>query len=147
MADRPVEILSSHRADELAVVRHEHAALVVALAERHRLGDGVARGNGPRRRGHHVARAKRLLNRRRQRREELPLRIRKRATVDRRRGLLVPATAESARSSGRVERRRAAAYDAEDAAVHLHEQHERTGIGEVDDLVREVRHALDIARP
>ena len=73
--DRPVEVLSGDRADELPVLRYEHAALVVALAERHRVGDGVARRDHASRLRHHVPRAQRLLDGRRQRREDPPLGI------------------------------------------------------------------------
>ena len=57
------------------------------------------------------------------------------------------ASAEGGSGGGGVERRRTAANDAEDTPLHLHEQHEPATVGQVDDLVREVRDPLDVARP
>ena len=47
----------------------------------------------------------------------------------------------------RVDLRRPAARDAEHALVHLDEQDERAAVGQVDDLVREVRDAVHVPRP
>ncbi len=147
MADRAIEILPPHRADEATAVEHEHAALAVALTERHRLGDGLGRLDRARRLRHHVTCAQRLLDRPGQRGQQLRARIRQRPAEDGRRSLLVTASAEGGSRSGSVERRRTAANDAEDTPLHLHEQHQAATVGEVDDLVREVRDSLHVARP
>ena len=59
----------------------------------------------------------------------------------------MPAPAEHGRDGRGVDPRRPAARHGEDALVHLHEQHQRPRVGEVDDLVREVRDALDVVEP
>jgi hypothetical protein len=59
----------------------------------------------------------------------------------------VPAAAEDAGDRRRVDLRRPAARDGEDAVVHLHEHHERPSVRQVDDLVGEVRDAVDMTRP
>ena len=51
------------------------------------------------------------------------------------------------RRARRVELRSAAAGDREDAIVHLDEHDERAAVGQVDDLVRQVRDALDVVGP
>ena len=57
------------------------------------------------------------------------------------------AAAEGSRHGRRVELRNAAAHDAEDALFHLDEHHKRPGICQIDDLVREVRDSIHVARP
>ncbi len=69
------------------------------------------------------------------------------APKDRRGRLGVAAAAEDPGRGSGVELLRAAADDAEHPAVHLDEQHERLRVGQVDDLVREVRDPVDVARP
>jgi hypothetical protein len=59
----------------------------------------------------------------------------------------VPSAAEQARDLGRVDGRRPAAGDRENPVVHLDEQGEGLAVGQVDDLVRKVRDAVDVARP
>ena len=55
-------------------------------------------------------------------------------------------TARSLQRRG-VELRRPAARDEEDAVVHLDEHREAPGVGQLDDLVRERRDAVDVAGP
>ena len=62
-------------------------------------------------------------------------------------GLRVAAPAERRRDGRGIELRQARADDAEDASVHLDEADEREGVREVDDLVGEVRDAVDVGRP
>ena len=56
-------------------------------------------------------------------------------------------TAERGGDRGRVDPLRSASHDGEHALVHLDEDDERPGIREIDDLVREVRHPVDVLRP
>ena len=55
--------------------------------------------------------------------------------------------AERGRDGRRVERVGATANDDEHALVHLDEQHECAGVRQVDDLVREMRDAVDVLGP
>ena len=55
-----------------------------------------------------------------------------------------PRASATAAASSSGERLR---VDAEHAAVHRDEQHERARVGQVDDLVGEVRDPVDVARP
>ena len=57
------------------------------------------------------------------------------------------ATAERARDECSVDRFRATPDDDEDPLVHLHEEHEDTRVGEIHDLVREVRDCIDVLGP
>jgi hypothetical protein len=59
----------------------------------------------------------------------------------------VPAAPEGLRNRGRIQLGHARAHDAEHPLVHLHQADQRTAIGHVDDLVREVGHALHVLRP
>ena len=59
----------------------------------------------------------------------------------------MPAPAERSRNSRGVEFGHARADDTEDSAVHLHETDKRAGVRQVDDLVRQVRHAVDVVGP
>jgi hypothetical protein len=58
-----------------------------------------------------------------------------------------PCPAERPCERRSVELLRAAADDGEHAAVHLDEHGERAAVGEVDELVREVRDAVDVLGP
>ena len=55
--------------------------------------------------------------------------------------------AEAGRDSRSVDVRCPAARDGENPVVHLDEQDERAAVGQVDDLVGEVRDAVHVARP
>src|SRR6185436_1892455 len=61
--------------------------------------------------------------------------------------LRVSAAAEEARHGGGVDSVRTAAHDDEDTLVHLDEEDERPCVGEVDDLVCQVRDSVDVLRP
>jgi hypothetical protein len=146
VADRLVEILPRHGADQPLVLDDEDAALPVPLAGDHGVRHGLVGADAARRTGHQVAGgergrglAERLL--------EPLLRLGEAPAVDRRRRLRMASAAEHAREHGRVELGCPAADDGEDTVVHLHEQHERPAVGEVDELVREVRDPVDVGRP
>ena len=53
--DRLVQVFAADRADKPVILDHEHAALAVSLAERHRAGHRLDRGHEPGRAGHDVA--------------------------------------------------------------------------------------------
>ncbi len=59
----------------------------------------------------------------------------------------VTSAAERGGDDSGVELGRAAAHDGEDPPVHLDEDDEGTAVGEVDDLVCEIRDAVDVIRP
>ena len=59
----------------------------------------------------------------------------------------MPSATEGGRHGGGVDAIAAATYDREHSLLHLDEEHERLRVGEVDDLVREVRDALHVLRP
>jgi hypothetical protein len=60
MADCLVEIFATYAANDAPFVDHEDTALSVALAQHHRVANGVVGGDCARRSGHHVVRATRL---------------------------------------------------------------------------------------
>ena len=57
------------------------------------------------------------------------------------------AAAERYRDRLRVDRLTPAAHDTEDAVLHLDEEQERAAVGEIDELVGEVRDPVDVLRP
>ncbi len=57
------------------------------------------------------------------------------------------AAAERSGDRSGVHGLRAAANDDEDPVVHLDQKHERARVREVDDLVRQVRDAVDVLGP
>ena len=147
VTDRLVEVLTAHAPDQPSVLDHEDTALSVALAERHRLANARVRPERPCRRRHDVARE-----------ADAGARVRdggKGALASRveiesgdRRGRTARGRRRRTRPRrSRVDRFGAAADDDEDPLVHLHEEHERTRVGEIDDLVREVRDAVDVLGP
>jgi hypothetical protein len=147
VADRLVEVLSADGAGETAVLHHQDAALPVALAGDHRVGDRVVGPDGTDSPGHHVARAHRLADGRRQPVQHAPTRVRERAAEDRRRRLGVASASDGRSDRRRVDFGDAAAGDAEDPLVHLDQDDENPTVGQVDDLVCEVRDAFHVARP
>ena len=130
-----------------SVVDHEDAALAMALAERHRVTDARAGRDGACGRRHDVSRGAVPARRRRERVDHPRARRVEIAARDRRGGLRMPAAAERRRDRRGVDRLRPAPDDDEDALVHLDEQDERPRVGEVDDLVGEVRDPVDVCRP
>ena len=147
VADRLVEILATDAADEPALLGDEYAALTVPLAERHRVanaGRGLDRARGRR---HHVTRERFRATRIAQRSDRQLSRSGKGLTADRRRRLCVAPAAERGGDRGRVDPLGSAPHDDEHALVHLDEEDECPRIGEIDDLVREVRHTVDVLRP
>ena len=147
VGDRLVEVLARDLAGEVPLVAHEDPALAVALAGDHRLGDRAVGPDEACRTGHDLRRGwERARGARERRQDELPG-IVERPAVDGRGRLLVPAAAERRRDRGGVQLGQARAGDAEHPPVHLHEADERQRVGEVDDLVGEIRHAVDVGRP
>ena len=59
----------------------------------------------------------------------------------------MPSSAESGRDCGGVDGVGAASHHDEDPLVHLDEQHESASVREIDDLVSEIRDAVDVLRP
>ena len=148
MGDRLVQILPADGADEAAVLDDEDPALGVALADDHRVGDGLVRADRPRAgRDMTCSAAHRLARSGRKALAKRLLGLGERAAEDRRGRLAVSAAAEARSDRGRVDLGRPAAGDREHALVHLDEQDERAAVGQVDDLVREVRDAVDVPRP
>ncbi len=147
VADCLVEVLAADAAHEAAVLHDEDAALAVPLAERHRVPDGRARLDRSRRGRHDVPRRAVAAGGLCEDVEHAAARGLEVGTRDRRRRLRVATATERSRDGGRVERLRTTPNDDEHALVHLDEQHERTRVREVDDLVREVRHAVDVLGP
>ena len=147
MADRLVQILPTHRADEAPVFRDQDAALAVALAGDHRRGDGLVRGDRPGGTGHDVAGLERLADCVAEPRQEPRPRLFEAPAEHGRGRLPVTTPVERRRRGAGVQVVGATADDGEDAAVHLDEERERTAVGDVRDLLCEVRDALDVARP
>ncbi len=147
VGDRLVEILAAHRSDDAAAFGDEHSALSVALTQRHRVADGVLGLDRPRGRRHDVAGAARLLRGMFERRDHQPARVAELRPKDGRGGLSVSSATEGGRNDGGVHEIAAAAYDREHSLLHLDEEHERLRVGEVDDLVREVRDPVHVRRP
>ncbi len=147
VADGLVEVLPADGADDAGAVRHEDAALPVTLAEDHCVADGVVRADGACRRRHHVTGTARLELRAGEISKDLGLRLLEPEPRDRRCGTLVTAAAEGCGQHGGVELLAPAAHDGEHATIHLDEDDQRAGIREVDDLVGEVRDAVDVLRP
>ena len=151
VGDRPVEILAADDADE----RARPSATRIPLwpwrwQSDERRGDRLVRADacGPGvdmivARADGLAHAPRAAPRRRARARASASGPRKIADA----ACACPPPPSAAATRRRVELGRPAARDAEDAAVHLDEQHERPRVGEVDDLVREVRDPVDVARP
>ena len=125
----------------------EHSALSVALTQRHRVADGVLRLDRPRRRRHDVAGAARLVRGLFECGDHQPARFAEIRPKDGRGGLCVPSATEGRRHDGGVHEIAAATYDREHSLLHLDEEHERLRVGEVDDLVREVRDPVHVLRP
>src|SRR5205085_4260695 len=73
-------------------------------------------------------------------------RLLERAPVDRRGRLGVAAAAENGRERRGIELGGPAARNREDPSVHLDEHGKARGVGDVDQLVREVRDSLDVLR-
>ena len=147
VTDRLVEILAADAAREPAVVDDEDTALPVALAERHRVADGRLGLDGARRSRHHVSCERRRASRCPQGVDHALARDGEALPRDRGRRLRVTASAERRGDDGRVDSLRPAPDDGEHALVHLHEQDERPRVRQVDDLVREVRDAVDVLGP
>jgi hypothetical protein len=147
VADGLVQVLPADAAHEPLALGDEHAALAVALAESHGVADARVGGDRACRPGHDVAGAALLARRLGEEREHALARLVEGCTRDRGGRVRVPAPAERGGDLRGVDRARAAPDDREHALVHLHEQHERPRVGEVDDLVREVRDSLDVVEP
>ena len=147
VGDRLVEILATHRPDDAAALGDEHSALSVALAQRHRVADGVLRLDRPRRRRHDIAGAARLLRGLFECGDHQPARFVEIRPQDGRGGLCVPSATEGRRHGGGVHEIAAATYHREHSLLHFDEEHERLRVGEIDDLVREVRDPVHVLRP
>ena len=147
VADRLVQVLTAHGADDASVVHDEHAALPVALAEDHRVPNALVRRDRAGGGRHHVARPARLELGPRERCQYLRAGVVEPVPRDRRCGTGVATATKGAREQRGIEPVAPAPDDGEDAPVHLHEHDERTGVCEVDDLVREVRDAVDVLGP
>ena len=98
-------------------------------------------------RRHDVPGAQRLARRLREGRERASPRLVERLADDRGGRIGMPAAAESPRRLLRRRRLGPAAHDAEDPILHLDEEQQRTRVGEVDELVREVRDPVDVLGP
>ena len=147
MADRLVEILARHDPDELAAPADLDAALAMSLAERHRVRHRVVGRDEARRPRHDVDRPRSLANGAGKRLEDTGAGVGQRPVEGGRGSLRMSAAAERGGERGRVELGHAAAEHGHDSAVHLDEADEPAGVGEVDELVGEVRDAVDVARP
>ena len=142
-----VQVLAADAAHEAAVLHDEDAALAVPLAKRHRVPDGRPQLDRSRRGRHDVPCRAVAAGGLFEDVEHAATHGLEAGTRDRRRRLRMATATERSRDGGRVERLRTTPNDDEHALVHLDEQHERTGVREVDDLVREVRHAVDVLGP
>ena len=137
VADRLVEVLARHDADEPLVLEDEDPALAVPLTDGHRARDRLVRADRARRARHDLARSDGLARRLRERLAHACERLVERA-LERRRGRTgVASAAQSLGERARVELGRLRAGDAEDAAAHLDQADERAGLGQVDELVGE----------
>ncbi len=145
--DRLVEVLAGDEADEAIGVPDEDPALAVALAEDHRVRHGVLGGDEPRGMRHDLRGGPQRPNGPRQGLEDELARLGEGPVVDGRRGLRMSPAAEGGRDGRGVQLGDARPHDAEDAALHLDEADERPRVGEVDDLVGEVRDAVDVLGP
>jgi hypothetical protein len=145
--DRLVEVLTPHGPDEPAPLRDEDPADAVPLAGDHRLRDGLVGRDGSRGPRHHVARRERLADRARERLQDAFARNRQRPFEHRRRRGRMPAPAQGGGQRARIEVRDAAAGDREHAPVHLDQDCQGAAVGQVDDLVCEVRDAVHVAGP
>ena len=129
-----------------ARVDDEDATLGVALAKSHRLAHGRGWRDGTDRRDmtsrREAGSCDRTLGG-----ERALTRVLEAVPRDRRGSLRVAAAAERAGDRSGVDGLRAAANDDEDPAVHLDQEHERARVREVDDLVRQVRDAVDVLGP
>ena len=147
MADRLVEVLTRDHADQPVGLADEHPALAVALAQDHRVRDGVVHGDEAGRPRHDLARGQAAAHRVRERLEHGGARVLEGAPVGRGRRLRMAAASQGRRDRRGIELGHPRPDHAEDPAVHLDEADERAAVGEVDDLVREVGDALDVLRP
>ena len=136
VSDRLVEVLARDLPAEPLRVADKDPALAVALAQHHRLCDRVVGAHEARGAGHDLRRRPERASGPRKGGEDELARLRERARVHGRGGLLMPAAAQHRGDRGRVELGQARAHDAEDAAVHLHEADKGQRVGEIDDLVR-----------
>src|SRR5207244_6002921 len=96
---------------------------------------------------HDLLRRQRTSDRRVERLENALARLRERAVMDRRSSLLMTAAAEHARQGRSIELPHAGSGDAEDSPFHLHQANERPTVGEVDDLVSEIRDPVHVLWP
>ena len=135
MADRLVQVLASDRAHQPLALHHEDPALAVPLAGDHGRRHRLVGRDGAGRLRHQVAGAGLLTNGLGERREHTRTRLVEGVPEDGRGCLRMSAAAELGGHCIRVERRRAATDHAEDAVVHLHQQHQRLG------------DSVDVARP
>ena len=147
MTDRLVEILAADAARESAVGDDEDAALPVALTERHRVANGRLGLDGACRSRHDVSCDRRRASRCPQSVHHALARDGEALPGDRGRCLCVTATPERRGDRGRIDSFRPAPDDGENTLVHLHQEDERTRIRQVDDLVREIRDAVDVLGP
>ncbi len=145
--DGLVQILARDDALELGRLADEDPALAVLLALDHRVRDRVVRRDEPRGVRHDLARGERPSHGARQRGEHERPRFVERSAIDGRGRLGVTAAAERAGERRGVELGHAGARDAEDPLPHLHERDEAARIGEVDELVDEVRDPVDVLGP
>ncbi len=147
VADRLVEILTRDDADQPAFLGDEDAALPVPLAKDHRMRHRLFRRDRTRGSRHHLARPDRLACRLLQALERGGPSFVEREPRDRRGSLRVAAAPERLGDARGVDLRRTAADHREDAVFHLDEAGEGLAVGEVDELVSEVRDAVDVPRP
>ncbi len=147
VAHRLVEILAGHDADEVPRVADLDTALAVPLTESHRVGDRVVRGDEAGGSRHDLPGDRGCPDRGRKRLCQRGPRRGERTVKRRRGGLRVPSSAERLRGGRGVDLGCPAPCHAHDAAVHLDEAHERPAVREIDELVREHRHTLDVGGP
>ena len=125
-------------------------ALAVALAERHRVRDGVVGRDEPRRARHDLARPSAARGSRSASASSASVaRLGERPVEGRRRGLRVPSAAERAAATARRRRTRASRLRTTQTtrASISTRQTSAPAFGEVDELVREARDPVDVDRP
>ena len=147
MADGLVEVLPRDHADQPLRISYLDTALAMPLAQRHRARDRVLRGHEACRPGHDLAGRERLAPRRCESLREHGPGVSERTVVRRGRRLRVSSAAERLRDDRGIELGNPAPDDGDDPPVHLDEADEGPAGGEVDELVREHRHALHVLRP
>ena len=147
VTDCLVQVLSAHSAHEPVAVRDEHAALPVSLAERHRVADRCVLLDAAGRRRHHVSRKGRISARCTQGVEDPRTSVREALARDRGSSPRMTSASESDGDRRGIDSVGPAPHDGEHTLVHLDEENECANVGEIEDLVREIRHAVDVVGP